>query len=40
MDATSVIWTVVIAVIAALSLSLSAGGWRLRRGRQDGRRER
>ena len=42
MDATSVIWTVVIAVIAALSLS--AGGWRLRwgrgRGRQDGRRER
>ncbi|WP_258320843.1 hypothetical protein [Curtobacterium flaccumfaciens] len=42
MDATSVIWTIVIAVIAALSLS--AGGWRLRggrgRGRQDGRRER
>lgn len=42
MDASSVIWTLVVAVIAALSLS--AGGWRLRRGRdrgrQDGRRER
>ncbi|WP_284731031.1 hypothetical protein [Curtobacterium aurantiacum] len=42
MDASSVIWTLVVAVIAALSLS--AGGWRLRpgrrRGRQDGRRDR
>ncbi|WP_268750869.1 hypothetical protein [Curtobacterium sp. Leaf154] len=42
MDATSVIWTVVITVIAALSLS--AGGWHLRqargRGRGDDRRER
>ncbi|MDQ0538235.1 hypothetical protein QF011_000776 [Curtobacterium flaccumfaciens] len=40
MDATSVIWTVVIAVIAALSLF--AGGWRLRRarGRGVGRRDR
>jgi len=38
MDATGVIWTVVIAVIAALSLS--AGGWRLRRGRRADRRDR
>lgn len=38
MDATSVIWTIVIVVIAALSLS--AGGWRLRRGRQDERCDR
>ncbi|UXN27330.1 hypothetical protein [Curtobacterium flaccumfaciens] len=40
MDATIVIWTIVIAVIAALSLS--AGGWRLGlgRGRRDGRRRR
>ncbi|MCA5923945.1 LPXTG cell wall anchor domain-containing protein [Curtobacterium oceanosedimentum] len=37
MDATSVIWTVVIAVIAVLSLS--AGGWRLRRRRRDDRRD-
>lgn len=38
MDATSVIWTVVVVVIAALALS--AGGWRLRRGRRDDRRDR
>lgn len=38
MDATSVIWTIVIVVIAAQSLS--AGGWRLRRGRPDERRDR
>ncbi|WP_263137313.1 MULTISPECIES: hypothetical protein [unclassified Curtobacterium] len=35
MEATSVIWTVVIAVLAALSLS--AGGWHLRRARGRGR---
>ncbi len=33
MDTTNVIWTVVIAAIAVLSLS--AGGWRLRRTRHD-----
>lgn len=38
MDATSVIWTVVVVVIAALSLS--AGGWRLRQGRRADRRDR